>query len=66
MIFAALRILVLGVLMLRILVLRILVLGVLMLRILVLRVPVYPSLEGEKEKKRRKAGRGAADFSRGV
>lgn len=56
MIFAALRILVLRILMLR----------VLMLRILVLRVPVYPSLEGEKEKKRRKAGRGAADFSRGV
>jgi hypothetical protein len=45
--------------------LRILVLRILVLWILVLRVPVYPSLEGEKEK-RRKAGRGAADFSRGV
>ena len=31
--------------------LRILVLGVLMLRIRVLRVPVYPSLEGEKRRK---------------
>ena len=61
MIFAALRILVL-----RILVLRVLMLRILVLWILVLRVPVYPSLEGEKEKKRRKAGRGAADFSRGV